>query len=195
MRLPRLHKKQEKGFTLVELLIVLAILAVLAAVVIPNVTGMLGRGSKNSFDTDVKTIQTSVAAFYFDPHIQSGTDAGHWYPTLTGATGTGDGAPGAASTLAADVMTGTDGTYRVIYMGLLKNTPAGTVDWSDDGHLTLAELGPYLNEVPQSASSANSALEGKGTYVWTIGASGKVFAFFKNPNLATYNLGFSGNYP
>lgn len=75
-----------------ELLIVLAILAVLAAVVIPNVTGMFGRGAKQSFATDQKTIQTGVAAFYFDIYLYdvagklwlpAGTTAGHYYPTAS----------------------------------------------------------------------------------------------------------------
>ena len=39
-------------------------------------------------------------------------------------------------------------TYKVIYMGLLDNTP-GIYDWSDDGHVTTGEHGPYLNMIPE----------------------------------------------
>ena len=82
----KIPKRGEKGFTLVELLIVLAILAVLAAVVIPNVMGLMGRGAEDAFSTDKKTIQTGVAAFYFDVH-EKGTADGHYYPTSDGLAG------------------------------------------------------------------------------------------------------------
>jgi prepilin-type N-terminal cleavage/methylation domain-containing protein len=95
-----LPRRGERGFTLVELLIVLAILAVLAAVVIPNVTGMFGRGAEQAYDTDLETIQMASATFFFDVHAgfrdaASGgprwgatgaayADGAHRYPTSLG---------------------------------------------------------------------------------------------------------------
>ena len=70
-------KRGEKGFTLIELLIVVAILGILAAVVIPNVVGLMGRGGKQAYNTDVQTIQLATAAFYAD--TQKG-----WYDILPG---------------------------------------------------------------------------------------------------------------
>ncbi len=52
--------RDSKGFTLVELLIVVAILGVLAAVVIPNVTGLSGEGETEAAKAELVTVQTAM---------------------------------------------------------------------------------------------------------------------------------------
>ena len=56
--------KGQKGFTLIEILIVLALMAVLAAIVIPNVQGFLGRGKDDSYKVDKKTLQAALDGYY-----------------------------------------------------------------------------------------------------------------------------------
>ena len=55
---------KNKGFTLVELLAVIAILAILVIIALPNVLKMFNDAKKNSFLTETKTIYSEVSKKY-----------------------------------------------------------------------------------------------------------------------------------
>ncbi len=52
----------EQGFTLTELLIVVAILGILVAVVLPNFVGLLGNAKSNAGSSELNIVQTAVDA-------------------------------------------------------------------------------------------------------------------------------------
>jgi len=58
-----------KGFTLVELLIVVAILGVLSAVVLPNVIGLADEGQQEAADAELATVQTAMDTMMAKNHI------------------------------------------------------------------------------------------------------------------------------
>ena len=60
------EKKQDKGFTLVELLIVIVILGILATVTVFAVQGITTRGEQTACRADHKTLQTAIEAHMAD---------------------------------------------------------------------------------------------------------------------------------
>ena len=57
-------KKQDEGFTLIELLIVIVILGILATVTVFAVRGITDKGQANACQTDKKTFETAIEAYY-----------------------------------------------------------------------------------------------------------------------------------
>lgn len=64
--------KKDRGFTLVELLIVIVILGILATVTVFAVRGITDKGQKNSCLVERRSIETSFEAYFAD----KGTDVG-----------------------------------------------------------------------------------------------------------------------
>jgi general secretion pathway protein G len=64
-------KRKDKGFTLVELLIVIVILGILATVTVFAVRGITDKGQENSCDVEKRSIETAFEAYYAD----NGSDA------------------------------------------------------------------------------------------------------------------------
>ncbi len=64
--LQRLHSTRRRGFTLVELLLVLVILGTLAALVLPKFTGRTEQARITAAQTQIATFGTALDAFEID---------------------------------------------------------------------------------------------------------------------------------
>ena len=69
----RKSHRGNKGFTLIELLIVIGIIGVLAAVVLPNVSGLVGSGETEGAKAEWVTVQTAMDTMMAKTHITSVT--------------------------------------------------------------------------------------------------------------------------
>lgn len=68
-----MNTKQDKGFTLVELLIVIVILGILATVTVFAVRGITDRGQDNACEVEARTLATAIEAFYADNQTDPAT--------------------------------------------------------------------------------------------------------------------------
>ncbi len=63
---PRQRRRAQRGFTLVEMLLVLVILATLAAIVVPKFAGRSEQAKVTAAQTQIKNFEMSLSAFEVD---------------------------------------------------------------------------------------------------------------------------------
>ena len=84
MRIGRaLHRrtKDEKGFTLIELIVVIAVLGILATLAIPRVIGVKSRAETAADDANEKIIRNALERYYAEEGSYPAADADSKLPT------------------------------------------------------------------------------------------------------------------
>ena len=138
--------KNKKGFTLIELMIVVAIIGILAAIAIPNFLKFQAKSKQSEAKTNLKGIYTAETAYFGENNDYSGFDAVNWEPvgskfyyhyTLTGAvTGNTSIEKGADMAGSTAVWTGNGGTTPLLTTGATDGFTAGAVGNIDSDTMT-----------------------------------------------------------
>lgn len=145
-----LSKIAQKGFTLVELLIVVIILAILAAIVVPQFASTTNDARDSAADSTLAGMRAAID-LYYQQHGNNYPGALTAVPVAacTGTAGNGVATGGAGATAADAFME---------QLSLYTDVNGGTCSIGDD---TVFRFGPYLKkqDVPSEPYTAVSLLD------------------------------------
>jgi type II secretion system protein G len=110
-------REAERGFTLIELMIVVAIIAILAGILIPNFVNARAQAQTAACESNLRSIATALELYYADNQV---------YPTASGVA------------VDQNLLKGTNGVY---YLNNTPKDPAATTPTATYTLTTAAQSG------------------------------------------------------
>jgi len=69
-------QKKVRGFTLVELMVVIAIIGFLAVIILPRFIGVMGKGRRAAAQAQIRSFEDALEMYYADVYSYPGSDQG-----------------------------------------------------------------------------------------------------------------------
>jgi len=126
--LQKLRKKDQKGFTLIELMIVIAIIGILAAIAIPNFLSYRTKGQDSAAQSAAKNFYNTAMAYFADTSSSA--------TSVTTATPPPAYVADSNITLGGGPMTDTGGTIATGSMTFRHTKSTTTYTLGNDGNLS-----------------------------------------------------------
>ncbi|MFN3699747.1 MAG: type II secretion system protein, partial [Dictyoglomus sp.] len=132
--------RREKGFTLIELMVVIVIIAILAAVALPNFMGATERARESAVRSAIKTIQTALEMY--------ATDNQGYYPSNITDLQSGNYLPGGKfpnnpstnQSYSFNNNQSTEDAYRIVYTVAQDNTAYTLTGYKKDNQTILIQV-------------------------------------------------------
>jgi general secretion pathway protein G len=104
------QRRRNKGFTILEILVVLSVVAILIGIAVPRLKGMQDNANRTKAKSELKMLQTAVESYYINtsPHAFPASSTTIAATSLTTAT------PAIISTAPYDPFAGTTTEYNYL---------------------------------------------------------------------------------
>ena len=176
MKLNQLRKiqKNTEGFTLIELMIVVAIIGILAAIAIPQFSSYRQRAFNSSAESDVRNLKTTEEVLQADHQIYGATGSAATLPGAGSGVGVTIAGPLAPATLTVQggFLTGTDAGAVVDGIGL----GVGNQVYINASTEAAATFGSYVVIARHNAGPRSYATDSVTTAVYYIDDPGMIGA-------------------
>ena len=147
-------KKDQKGFTLVELIVVLVILAILAALLVPALLGYIDRAKEAKYFEEARSIYTALQV------IEDERYAGNKVPLADTGAGALKGTKATDSAASTMEFKEVDGMISPAKLDSISSLTAA--DTTGHGRYTIQSL--QIKFVSQDGTTKEAKMDGNGTW-------------------------------